>query len=152
MFNLSSLIKVNAPYKKIILFARNFKLFDVQLKNAVNLIMKKNQVIFNNELRNQIKAIKHINAKNISLAKNLEICKNMINDRISNKLSRLKEIVELKSHQISQINPRHILKKGYAIIRDREDKIIKDTVNLSFFQPLMSFLSFYGQSSNRPCF
>ena len=64
--------------KKIILFSRNFKLYTVQLKNAVNLTLKKNQVIFNNELRNQTKALKHINAKNISSMNNLKIYKNMI--------------------------------------------------------------------------
>lgn len=127
--NLSSLIKVNAPYKKVISFARNFKLYTVQLKNAMNLTLKKNQVVYDNELNNQTKALKHIKVQNINSVNNLKIYKNMIFNTLSNRLIQLEELVKLKSHHIQQINPKNILKKGYAIIRDKQDKIIKNSEN-----------------------
>ena len=127
--NLSSLIKVNAPYKKVISFARNFKLYTVQLKNAMNLTLKKNQVVYDNELNNQTKALKHIKVQNINSMNNLKIYKNMIFNTLSNRLIQLEELVKLKSHHIQQINPKNILKKGYAIIRDKQDKIIKNSEN-----------------------
>jgi len=127
--NLSSLIKVNAPYKKVIAFARNFKLYTVQLKNAINLTLKKNQVVYDNELNNQTKALKHIKVQNINSVNNLKIYKNMIFNTLSNRLIQLEESIKLKSHHIQQINPKNILKKGYAIIRDEQDKIIKNSEN-----------------------
>ncbi len=127
--NLSSLIKVNAPHKKVISLARNFKLYTVQLKNAMNLTLKKNQVVYDNELNNQTKALKHIKVQNINSVNNLKIYKNMIFNTLSNRLIQLEELVKLKSHHIQQINPKNILKKGYAIIRDKQDKIIKNSEN-----------------------
>ena len=127
--NLSSLIKVNAPYKKVISLARNFKLYTVQLKNAVNLTLKKNQAICDNELNNQTKALKYIKVQNINSLNNLKIYKNMIFNNVSNRLIQFEELVKLKSHHIQQINPSNVLKKGYAIIRDKQDKIIKDSEN-----------------------
>ena len=53
----------------------------------------------------------------------------MIFNTLSNRLNQLRESVKLKSHHIQQINPKNILKKGYAIIRDKQDKIIKNSEN-----------------------
>ena len=60
---------------------------------------------------------------------NLKTYKNMIFNTLSNRLNQLRELVKLKSHHIQQINPKNILKKGYAIIRDKQDKIIKNLEN-----------------------
>ena len=53
----------------------------------------------------------------------------MIFNTLSNRLIQLEESVKLKSHHIHQINPNNILKKGYAIIRDKQDEIIKNSEN-----------------------
>ena len=57
------------------------------------------------------------------------IYKNMILNTVSNRLIQFEEFIKLKSHHIQQINPKNILKKGYAIIRDKQDKIIKNSEN-----------------------
>ena len=48
---------------------------------------------------------------------------------ILNKLDQFEELLKLKDQQVSQSNPKNILKKGYAIIRDKDYKIIKDSKN-----------------------
>ena len=53
----------------------------------------------------------------------------MIFNTVSNRLIQFEEFIKLKSHHIQQINPNNILKKGYAIIRDKEEKIIKNSEN-----------------------
>ena len=55
---------------------------------------------------------------------NLKIYKKYDFNTVSNRLIQFEEFIKLKSHHIQQINP-NILKKGYAIIRDKEEKIIK---------------------------
>ena len=57
--------------------------------------------------------------------KNIEIASTAIERNTLNKLSQLREIIRLKLQQINQSNPKNILEKGYAIIRDGKDIIIK---------------------------
>ena len=48
---------------------------------------------------------------------------------IFNKLSQFDELLKLKGQQVSQSNPKNILKRGYAIIRDEKNNIIKNSKN-----------------------
>ena len=64
----------------------------MQLKNAMNLTLKKNQVVYDNELNNQTKALKHIKVQNINSMNNLKIYKNMIFNTLSNRLNQLRGV------------------------------------------------------------
>ena len=44
---------------------------------------------------------------------------------LNSKINARKEILNLKAQQIKQINPSLLLSKGYAIVRDKNNKIIK---------------------------
>ena len=69
-----------------------------------------------------------IKNKNLTYSKNIEIDLKIIERNISNRLSQFNELIKLKAKQIHQSNPKIILKKGYAIIRDNKYKIVKNTI------------------------
>ena len=52
----------------------------------------------------------------------------IIERNMSDKLTQLHELIKLKAKQINQSNPKFILKKGYAIVRDNKYRIIKNSV------------------------
>ena len=58
--------------------------------------------------------------------KNIGFDLKTIERSISNKLIQFNELIKLKTKQIHQSNPKIILKKGYAIIRDDKYKIVKN--------------------------
>ena len=58
----------------------------------------------------------------------LTIAYRLIERNISNKLTQFNELIKLKTKQIHQSNPKIILKKGYAIIRDNKYKIVKNSI------------------------
>ncbi len=68
-----------------------------------------------------------IKNKNVTYLKNIGTDFKMIEKNISNKLIQFNELIKLKTKQIDQLNPKIILKKGYAIIRDNKYKIIKNS-------------------------
>ena len=127
LINVSSLFKMNAPYKKLISFSKNFESYSTQLKNTVNLVLTRKHVVLENQLNNQTKTLKNINQANTDTAGNVKKYRKTILNNLCNKLSQLDQLVKLKSQRIYQINPKNILKKGYAIIRNEKDKIIKDS-------------------------
>lgn len=70
-----------------------------------------------------------IKNKKTSAMKNIKIDIRVMEKSILNKLNQFEELLKLKNQQVNQSNPKNILKKGYAIIRDKEYKIIKDSKN-----------------------
>ena len=44
-------------------------------------------------------------------------------------MNQLKELLKLKLQQINQSNPKNILIKGYAIIRDTKNRIIRNVAS-----------------------
>ena len=68
-----------------------------------------------------------IKSRALTHSKNIEIDLKAIERNISNKFSQLNELIKLKVKQIDQSNPKIILKKGYAIIRDNQDAIVKNS-------------------------
>lgn len=137
LINVSSLFKMNAPYKKLISYSKNFESYSIQLKNTVNLVLTRKHVVLENQLNNQTKTLKNINQANTDTADNIKKYRKTILNNLSNKLSQLDQLVKLKSQRIYQINPKNILKKGYAIIRDEKDKIIKDSATAKHHKNLL---------------
>ena len=54
----------------------------------------------------------------------MKVYKDIKNTLNSNIITQ-KEILNLKIQQVKQINPNLLLKKGYAIVRDKNNKIVK---------------------------
>jgi exodeoxyribonuclease VII large subunit len=52
------------------------------------------------------------------------VCKNIKKILNSNIITK-KELLNLKVQQVKQINPNLLLSKGYAIVRDKNNKIVK---------------------------
>ena len=69
-----------------------------------------------------------IKSRNLTHSKNIEIDLKVIERNIYDKLSQFNELIKLKAKQIDQSNPKIILKKGYAIIRDNEHRIVKNSI------------------------
>ena len=69
-----------------------------------------------------------IKNNNSAYSKNIVADFKIIERNISNKLIQLNELVKLKAKQIHQLNPKIILKKGYAIIRDKKYRILKNSL------------------------
>ncbi len=69
-----------------------------------------------------------IKNKSLTYSKNIKIDIQIIGRNIHNKLNQFNELIKLKAKQIDQSNPKIILKKGYAIIRDNKYRIIKNSV------------------------
>ena len=108
-----------------------------KLKNTVNLVLTRKHVVLENQLNNQTKTLKNINQANTDTADNVKKYRKTILNNLCNKLSQLEQLIKLKSQRIYQINPKNILKKGYAIIRDEKDKIIKDSATAKHHKNLL---------------
>ena len=58
--------------------------------------------------------------------KSLDVDIKLIEKAIKSKVSQSIDLLKIKAQQLYSTNPTNVLKKGYAIIRDNKDKIIKD--------------------------
>ena len=65
-------------------------------------------------------------SRNVSSMKSLGVDIKLIEKAVKNKISQFIDLLGLKAQQLHSSNPTNVLKKGYAIIRDNKDKIIKD--------------------------
>ena len=83
----------------------------------------------NNEVLHKKQIFRIIKDKNLTNSKNISIDVKSMGRNMLNKLNQFEELLKLKGQQINQSNPKNILKKGYAIIRDERYKIIKDSKN-----------------------
>ncbi len=125
--NISSILKANAPNNKLKTFYKDLNINVQLLKKTINGIIKKHQTLLVNENSSQKRLLDTLKNKNNASLKNIEIYSRVIERNTLNKLNQLQEILRLKLAQINQSNPRNILEKGYAIIRDSRDIIIKST-------------------------
>ena len=125
--NISSILKANAPNNKLKTFYKDLNINVQLLKKTINGIIKKHQTLLVNENSSQKRLLDTLKNKNNASLKNIETYSRVIERNTLNKLNQLQEILRLKLAQINQSNPRNILEKGYAIIRDSRDIIIKST-------------------------
>ncbi len=126
--NVFSILKVNAPDKKVRSFQKEFKVSLHLLKNLIVKIIKNLQLSLDNKTLHQKQAYQMIKNKSLTYSKNIKIDIQIIGRNIHNKLNQFNELIKLKAKQIDQSNPKIILKKGYAIIRDNKYRIIKNSV------------------------
>ena len=127
--NSISLLKVNAPNRKVALFHKDFTSNLQLLRKVINEIVKKYQLSLYNEILHKKQILKIIKNKNLNNTKNIKIYMKIMERSIFNKLSQFDELLKLKGQQVSQSNPKNILKRGYAIIRDEKNNIIKNSKN-----------------------
>ena len=126
LHGLISVLKLNAPNKKMKLFSDGFKANIEMLRKTIqNIILKEERVIASNRLH-QKKILEYLMNSNKSKQKNITSDIKFMRKSLSNKVSQLRELLKLKMQQINQSNPKNILIKGYAIIRDTSDQIIKN--------------------------
>ena len=91
-------------------------------------MIKNTQLSLDNKILNGKQVHQMIRNKNFTHSKNIGNDLKIIKRNISDKVIHFSELVKLKTKQIHQSNPKIILKKGYAIIRDKKYRIIKNSV------------------------
>ena len=126
--NVFSILKINAPDKKVRSFHREFKVSLHLMKNLIIKLIKNFQLSLDKENLHKKQVYQMIKNNNSTCSKNIGTDFKIIERNISNKLTQLRELVKLKARQIQQSNPKIILKKGYAIIRDKRYRIIKNSI------------------------
>ena len=126
--NIFSILKLNAPDKKVKSFQREFKVNLHLMKNLIIKTIKNLRLsLYNRDLQKK-QVYQMIKSRNLTHSKNIEIDLKVIERNIYDKLSQFNELIKLKAKQIDQSNPKIILKKGYAIIRDNEHRIVKNSI------------------------
>ena len=126
--NIFSMLKINAPDKKVKLFQREFKVSLDLIKNLIIKMIKNTQLSLDNEILHGKQVHQMMRNKNFTHSKNITNDIKIIKRNISDKVIHFSELIKLKTKQIHQSNPKIILKKGYAIIRDKKYRIIKNSV------------------------
>ncbi len=127
--NTYSLLKVNAPNRKVRAFYKDFTVNLQQLRKRTSEVLIKYQLSLDSKNLHKKQVFQMIKNKKTSAIKNIKIDIRVMEKSILNKLNQFEELLKLKNQQVNQSNPKNILKKGYAIIRDKEYKIIKDSKN-----------------------
>ncbi len=123
-----SILKMNEPDKKVKSFHREFKVSLSHIKNLTTKTIKNIQLSLDSKILHSKQVHQMIRNKNFTYSKNISNDLKIIERNISDKVNQLSEIVKLKAKQIHQSNPKIILKKGYAIIRDKKYRIIKNSI------------------------
>ncbi len=123
-----SILKMNAPDKKVKSFHREFKVSLSLIKNLTIKTIKNIQLSLDSKILHSKQVHQMIRNKNFTYSKNISNDLKIIERNISDKVNQLSELVKLKAKQIHQSNPKIILKKGYAIIRDKKYRIIKNSI------------------------
>ena len=125
--NVASLLKVNAPNRKVRAYYKDFTINLQLLRKLVVEVLKKYQLSLDTKYLQKKQVLQMMNNKNASTMKNIKNDTKAMEKNILNKLNQFEELLKLKDQQVNQLNPKNILKKGYAIVRDKEYKIIKDS-------------------------
>ena len=121
-----SILRVNAPSKKIASFIRDFKNGLNTLKLVTSRLINVNSNYLINEIYRRKRALKNIKIRNDEYKRNIIKNQEIVKDRLMRGIQNLFEITNLRLQQINQTNPKNILKKGYAIIRDKKHNIISN--------------------------
>ena len=90
-------------------------------------MIKNTQLSLDNEILHGKQVHQMMRNKNFTHSKNITNDIKIIKRNISDKVIHFSELVKLKTKQIHQSNPKIILKKGYAIIRDNKYRIMKNS-------------------------
>ncbi len=123
--NIVVTIKAKNPMDKIKLLSNSFSDNKYSLIKSINYKLKvKQQFIYDQKSKSRklhnymLQKVSHFDRAN----KNT---KNLLIKSMESSMNRLVEVLKLKIQQVRQISPNEVLKKGYAIIRDDNHKILK---------------------------
>ena len=120
-----TIIRISKPTKIIHDISKEFIQKRISLNTAMNNKIKTNNKSVEDYKDRQIRLIKerlmNIDDYSININKIYKNMKKFLNSNINAR----KEILNLKVQQIKQINPNILLKKGYAIVRDKNNNIVK---------------------------
>ncbi len=123
------MLKLNAPNKRIKSFSKDFKIYTQILRKTIhNALIKEERTMENNGIRLK-KVLAYLYNHNKSNQKILKSNVIFLKKSLSNKMNQLKGALKLKFQQINQSNPKNILSKGYAIIRDTKNRIIRNVAS-----------------------
>ena len=125
--NIFTMLKINAPDKKVKSFDREFKVNLHLMKNLIIKTIRNIQLSLDNKHLHRKQVYQMIKNKSFTCSNNIRNDFKITKRTISDKLIQFSELVKLKTKQIHQSNPKIILKKGYAIIRDKKYRIIKNS-------------------------
>ena len=124
--NIGRIIKMSSPSKKVESLDRDFKRSESILRQTFIKIYKNHEKELNSKEVYKRRILKIMESRNVSSMKSLGVDIKLIEKAVKNKISQFIDLLGLKAQQLHSSNPTNVLKKGYAIIRDNKDKIIKD--------------------------
>ncbi len=120
-----SIIKISRPIKIISNISNEFFQKRILLNRAINNVLKlSNKYISEYENRKK-RLITEIKLNMNQNSTKIDCAQKDIKKSVNSKINTRKEILKLKIQQIRQINPELLLRKGYAIVRDKNKKIVK---------------------------
>ena len=120
-----TIVKISRPIKIISDISKEFAQKRKLLNKVIDNKIKINNKYLHDYKDRQIRLVKEISINIDDYYNDInKLYKNIKKNLNSNIISR-KEILNLKVQQIKQINPSLLLTKGYAIVRDKNNKIVK---------------------------
>ncbi len=120
-----AIVKISRPIKIISNILKEFTHRRILLDKAINNKIKINTKSIKDYKDRQKRLIKEISQNINDHRINVDKGHKNIIKTLNTIITARKEILNLKLQQIKQINPNILLSKGYAIVRDENNKIVK---------------------------
>ena len=129
--NINIIIKSKNPINMIKSLRNSFSENQFSLNKSINNKIKVYENTLKYEAVKKRRLITILLCKINNLERNNKNIKQIITKSVGLYLNKLVEILKLRIQQVKQMSPNKILKKGYAIIRDDNDKILKNIESVS---------------------
>tara|TARA_B100000902_G_scaffold135186_2_gene133523 strand:+ start:779 stop:1480 length:702 start_codon:yes stop_codon:yes gene_type:complete len=129
--NINIIIRSKNPLNIIKSLCNNFLENQFSLNKSINNKIKMQERILKDELAKKRRSATILFYKINNFERNNNNIKKTISKSIELYLNKLREILKLRIQQVKQMNPNEILKKGYAIVRDDNKKILKNIQSVS---------------------
>lgn len=129
--NINIIIRLKNPLNIIKSLCNNFLENQFSLNKSINNKIKMQERTLKDEIAKKRRSVAILFYKINNLERNNNNIKKTISKSIKLYLNKLREILKLRIQQVKQMHPNEILKKGYAIVRDDNDKILKNIQSVS---------------------
>jgi len=126
MKNIDIVIKSKSPIIRIKSLCTSFSDNQFALSKSINYKIRIKQKLINDEIKNKKRLLGYVLLKVTYEERHNRNLKETIKDKVELKVQKLIEILKLRVQQVKQISPSQILKKGYAIIYNDNNKILKN--------------------------